>query len=77
MGESTKSAWPPDDDNDEYLSDDDSAEDSIEDHNHGNSSQTEQLLVEEINYESTICDQLHNYGVEETIFTDGELEETK
>ena len=38
---------------------------------------TEELFVEEMNYESAICDDLKNYGIEETIFTDGELQEMK
>ena len=37
----------------------------------------EDLYAQEMNYESAICENLNNYGIEQTIFTDGELEQIK
>ena len=52
------------------IDDDDDDDLSVED-------AAENLYVEEMNYESAICENLNNYGIEQTIFTHGELEEMK
>ena len=35
------------------------------------------FVVQALNYESAICDQLDNYGIEQTIFTDAALSDMK